>query len=128
MKFSLEIPNGVNQIHAYDNNSIVIKTKNDSDLLTINTNLIVTPDQIITDRPINQLTEISVSDINYLTSLEPEVLILTQKSGTQLLTEIVVKFAKYAIGVELMPLGAACRTYNLLVSEGRKVVLVVDFD
>ena len=128
MKFSLEVPNGVNQIHAYDDNSIVIKTKNDSDLLTIDTNLIVTPDQIVTDRPINQFTEISVSDINYLASLEPEVLILTQKSGTQFLTEIVVKFSKYAIGVEFMPLGAACRTYNLLVSEGRKVVLVVDFD
>ncbi len=32
------------------------------------------------------------------------------------------------IGVECMTLGAACRTFNLLVSEGRKTIAVFLFD
>jgi uncharacterized protein len=38
-----------------------------------------------------------------------------------------IEFYAQAIGVECMPLGAACRTYNLLVAEDRNVVLVVIF-
>lgn len=128
MKFSLESLSDVNRIHAYDNNSIVIKTKNNSDFLTINTSLIITPNNIITEWPINHITDLTVSDVDYFKSLDTEVLILVQKSSVQLPPEILVKFAQQAIGVESMLLGAACRTYNLLVAEGRQVVLAVNFN
>ena len=111
MKFSLESLSDVNRIHAYDNNSIVIKTKKNSDFLTI-----------------NHITDLTVSDVDYFKSLDTEVLILVQKSSVQLPPEILVKFAQQAIGVESMLLGAACRTYNLLVAEGRQVVLAVNFN
>ena len=128
MKFSLEAPDGANQIHTYDNHSIIIKTKNDSDLLTVETSLILTPDQIITEWPINCMADFVVSDIEYFKSLKPEVLILTQGLNDPVPPEIVVKFVDQAIGVESMLLGAACRTFNLLVAEGRNAVLAVNFN
>jgi uncharacterized protein len=128
MKFSLESLSDVNSIHGYDNNSIVIKTINNSDFLTLNTSLILTPKKIITEWSINHIAELSVSDVEYFKSLDTEVLILAQQSGAQVPPEILVKFAEQAIGVESMLLGAACRTYNLLVAEGRQVVLAVNFN
>jgi uncharacterized protein len=128
MKFSLESLSDVNRIHAYDNESIVIKTKNNSDFLTINTRLIITPSKIITEWPIHPIAELSVSDIEYFKSLDTEVLILAQQSTVQLPPPILVKFAEQAIGVEAMLLGPGCRTYNLLVAEGRQVVLAVNFN
>ena len=38
------------------------------------------------------------------------------------------EFGARAIGLEVMELGAACRTFNVLVSEGRRAVLAVLFD
>ncbi|RKZ85281.1 MAG: hypothetical protein DRQ39_07350 [Gammaproteobacteria bacterium] len=127
MKFSLEPLADVNHIHAYDNNSIVIKAKDNFDSLTFDTSLIITPQKIITEWPINHIVELSISDVDYFKSLGTEVLILAQQSSTQLPPEILVKFAEQAIGVESMLLGPACRTYNLLVAEGRQVVLAVNF-
>jgi len=127
MKFSLESLSDVNRIHAYDNTSIVIKTKNNSDVLTINNSLIITPNTIVTEWPINPIAKLSVDDIEYFKSLDTEVLILAQQSGVQVPPEILVKFSEQAIGVESMLLGPACRTYNLLVAEGRQVVLAVNF-
>jgi len=128
MKFSLESLSDVNRIHAYDNTSIVIKTKNNSDVLTINNSLIITPNTIVTEWPINPIAKLSVDDIKYFKSLDTEVLILAQQSGVQVPPEILVKFSEQAIGVESMLLGPACRTYNLLVAEGRQVVLAVNFN
>jgi len=128
VKFSLEAPVGANQIHAYDDSSVVIKPKNDSDLLIIRSSLILTPDQLITDWPINRIADLSMCDIGYFKSLEPEVLILTQGFSEHVSPEITVKFVDQAIGVEAMLLGPACRTFNLLVAEGRNVVLAVNFD
>ena len=127
MKFSLESLADVNRIHAYDNDSIVIKEKNNSDFLTIKTSLIITPHKIITEWPINHIADLSISDIEYFKSLDTEVLILVQQSTVQLPPPILVKFAEQAIGVESMLLGPGCRTYNLLVAEGRQVVLAVNF-
>lgn len=128
MKFSLEAPSGANQIHSYDDNSIVISTIDSPDLQTIDTRLILTPSQLITEWTINNITELSDSDVAYFKSLDPEVLIFAQNSNFQIPPKIIVKFSQQAIGVESMLLGAACRTYNLLAAEGRRVVLAINFD
>lgn len=128
MKFSLEAPSDANQIHAYDDDFIVIRTKNNTGLLRVDNSLILTSNQVITDLPINDLTQLSSRDITYLKSLAPEVLILVQGSDVHLSAQTRVQFSELAIGVECMSLGAACRTYNLLVAEGRQVVLLINFE
>ena len=43
-------------------------------------------------------------------------------------TEYVVRLQKLGIGVEIMANDAACRTFNVLLSEDRHVVLALMFD
>ena len=127
MKFSQEVPSDTNLIHEYDENSIVIRTEN-LELITVDTSLILTSNQVITEYTINPIIDFSISYINYIKNLDPEVVILTHGSSVQLPPQVIVNFSKQTIGVEVMSLGAACRTYNLLVSEGRRAVLVLNFE
>jgi len=66
-------------------------------------------------------------DVDYLISLEPEVLIVVQSSRQKISPEIQIQFTSQGIGIEIMSLGPACRTYNLLALEGRQVVIIVSF-
>ena len=125
MKFSLEATDS-NQIFFYDDNKIIISPEKQSYPLQLGTSLIVTPEQIISDRKIGDITNLSDENIAYLQNLEPEVIIFTTGSAHHSpLSKTAIELAKKTIGMESMTLGAACRTYNLLVLEGRHVVLVV---
>jgi len=74
------------------------------------------------------ILDFNSDDVNYFKELDIEVLIIGQPLVTRLLGPVLVKFSEQAIGVEQMPIGSACRTYNLLISEGRRVALVINFD
>jgi uncharacterized protein len=55
--------------------------------------------------------------------LEPEVVLIgTGASQVFLPPEVMMCFYRRGVGVEVMTTDAACRTFNVLVSEGRKVV------
>lgn len=127
MKFSLESNSDVNEIISYDDNHVVIRLCNNPDLLRLEQNLILTPNQIVQNKTISNIVE--HDELQYLIALEPEVLILTKVVGERLLSpQLVVKLADHGIGVESMLLGAACRTYNLLAAEGRRVVIAIKFN
>jgi len=128
MKFSLEASADANQIHSYSNDHIVIKPKDETALLQLDASLIVTPGQIISDWHIHTLSEIKDSDIHYLQQFEPEIIILAyEHTEYRLFSRLTTQFISQNSAVELMSLGAACRSYNLLVSDGRKVLLAIPF-
>ncbi|MDB2705628.1 MTH938/NDUFAF3 family protein [Pseudomonadota bacterium] len=123
MDINLETHSGMNEIVSYGDNEVVIRTSNNIEL-AYNQPLILSPTDLIT----NEMTSIdNDEDITFLRGLKPEVLIFTNIAASHFPPEIRTKFETDGIGVELMSLGAACRTYNLLVSEGRKVVLSICF-
>lgn len=127
MKFSLE-QTGSNQISFYDDSQIIISPEKQSYSLQLGTSLIVTPDKVITDEKIADIANLSDENISYLQSLEPEIVIFTAGSTTlphHPSSNTAIKLAKKLNGMESMTLGAACRTYNLLVLEGRRVILVI---
>lgn len=126
MKFSEEVSTDINLIHEYEDTFVVVKTKQ-SELVTVSKNLVITSQQLITEYKINSITDFSDSDLNYIKNLDPEIVILSPGSSIQLSPQRSMKFSEHQIGVEMMPLGAACRTYNLLVSEGRRVALIINF-
>ncbi len=84
--------------------------------------LIILPDRIIEDWPAQTFEQLAVEHFEYLLSLQPEIVLLG--TGTTLrfphpsLTKTLIA-AK--IGVEVMDTSAACRTYNILTAEGRRV-------
>jgi len=123
MNISLESYPDINEIISYDDTSIVIRNIQ-NDVIRLDKNLILTPKHIITDRCISIDDQ---DDVDYLISLEPEVLILAQNSRRQIPPKILIQFTSQAIGLETMSFGSTCRTYNLLAAEGRQVMIVVGF-
>ena len=58
--------------------------------------------------------------------LGPEILVLgTGERQVFPEPQVIVALAARGIGLEVMDNGAACRTYNILLAEGRKVALAL---
>lgn len=125
MKLHLTRSEGQNLITGYTDDSIAINHRQYSG------NLIVLPDTLITDwvsasklaLTIDSLTE---NDFERIVALQPEVVLLgTGKTHRFLHPKILHKTSalliSQGISLECMSTSAACRTYNILMSEGRKV-------
>ena len=62
-------------------------------------------------------------------ALKPEVVILATGQRLRFPSpQVRAAFLAREIGFEVMDIGAACRTFNVLLSEDRQVVLAVMFD
>lgn len=84
--------------------------------------LIILPERIIEDWPAQTFEQLAVEHFEQLLSLQPEIVLLGTGAALRFphpsLTRILIA-AK--IGIEVMDTNAACRTYNILTSEGRRV-------
>ena len=84
--------------------------------------LIVLPGQIIADWPPQAFEQLAVAHLEALVSLGAELLILgTGRRQRFPRTELLAPLAAAGISWEVMDTGAACRTYNILMGEGRNV-------
>jgi uncharacterized protein len=116
MKFILDNASDGYIIHRYEAGRIVIDEKVFQD------SLILLPDRVITDWSPSAVPELSAGDFTLLAELAPEIVLLgtgakqhfPHPSLTQPLME-------KRIGLEVMDTPAACRTYNILMTEGRRV-------
>jgi len=84
--------------------------------------LVVLPDRLITDWPATDFDTLAAAHLAPLAALGLEIVLL----GTGDLIrfprpEILQPLIDAGIGVEVMDVRAACRTYNILVAEDRKV-------
>lgn len=86
-------------------------------------NLLLSPDRIDTDWPARDFDSLEAAHFEYILTFQPELVLLG--TGTQLRfphPRLLAPLSRQGIGVDVMDLGAACRTYNILMSEGRRVV------
>ena len=84
--------------------------------------LILTPETIIKNWQVTRPENLQLSHLEPVIGLDPEVIIVG--TGLQLIfpnTSLTELLAKRKIGLEIMGTPAACRTYNVLVHEGRRV-------
>ena len=84
---------------------------------------VLAPERAIEDWPVTDVAAIGDDAIAAILALEPAVVILG--SGARIVfppQAVLAQFLKRGIGVEVMDNAAAARTYNVLVSEGRRVV------
>ena len=85
-------------------------------------NLIVMADKLILDWPATYFASLSETDFDPLIDLKPEVVLLGTGEKHQFLhPKIMRSLTANNIPLECMTTAAACRTYNILMSEGRKV-------
>ena len=85
--------------------------------------LIVSASQLLTDWPVRGPTDLTSQHLEQILELQPElVLIGTGDRQVFLPPEMLMVFYLQSVGIETMNTQAACRTFNVLVSEGRNVV------
>ena len=87
--------------------------------------VIVLPDQLVNPWQVGDSTSVaslSIDDFNALLALKPELVVFG--SGATFCfpdRKLLAAFSQARIGFEVMDTPAACRTYNVLMGEGRRV-------
>ena len=117
MKFAQDSQDEGYVITAYDDNSVSINGK------PFSQSLIVSTTQLNDDWNLTSIESLQTSHIEQILTLKPELIIIG--TGDRLIFPAVEAYAaiiQQGIGVDFMDTGAACRTYNILMSEGRDVV------
>jgi uncharacterized protein len=117
MKFSEDKPEEGYYISAYDQSQILINGR------SLRSSFVLAPDEVIEHWSVDSVDALSESHFDSVLNLRPEIVLLG--TGDVLRFPDVGVYAQIinqGIGVEVMDTGAACRTYNILLSEGRRVV------
>ena len=116
MEFNLEVPQDILFVRSVSENGIRIGDD------YLNASFILSGQQLI-NWDVSSIDNISQENLQGIFELQPElVLIGTGKTQVFLPPAIQSLFFKRGIGFEVMTTDAACRTFNILVSEGRQVV------
>jgi uncharacterized protein len=116
MRLSLDADPTVNMIRGYSNGRISV---NELQLLC---SVIVTPEQLITDWRPQCFDQLKSADFDILQELKPEIVLLgTGERHRFPHPRLLRPMLERNLGVEVMATAAACRTYNVIVAEGRRV-------
>lgn len=122
MKLQPERTVGLNIFTAYGEGYVSINAVRHS------SNLIVLPNHIITGWTQATFETLSAFDLEQLVTLDAEVILLA--TGNQLRfppTELLRPLIQAQKGIEVMDIKAACRTYNVLLGENRKIAAALLF-
>lgn len=88
--------------------------------------LIVQPEGEVLAWPVKETQDLSEDHFAMISALLPELVIVgTGKKQVFLNPKILQPLIKAKIGFEMMDSQAACRTYNILMGEGRKVLAAI---
>ncbi|MDE1997956.1 MAG: Mth938-like domain-containing protein [Burkholderiales bacterium] len=117
MKLHADRAEGVNVIHAYTRQSVSVNGQ------TYTHSILVPPSGDMIDWPVQSLADLTEAHFLQIAQAQPEVVIFG--SGTTLrfpAPSLLRPLMAARIGIETMDTAAACRTYNILVAEGRRVM------
>lgn len=116
MKLSQEIGGGY-RIRSYEPGRLRI---NES---VLDRSVVVAPDQLVADWEPQTLGELRSDHLQTVLALNPEVVILGTGTVQRFPDRAILqRILMTGIGIEVMETGAACRTYNILMAEDRRVV------
>lgn len=117
MKFAQDSQQEGHFITSYSTSSVSINGKEFSQ------SLIITATKLDENWGVNAIELLQLSHIEKILSFNPELVIIG--TGEKLIFPAVESYANiinHGVGIDFMDTGAACRTYNILMSEGRDVV------
>ncbi len=115
MKITLDNPDSDYRIQSYEEGAIRINDKKIDFPVIVNRSGIYAWE-------VKAASDLNKSHFQDIFKHKPEIFILGT-GATQIFpsTDIVILFSKNRVAFEVMDTGAACRTYNILLSEGRDV-------
>jgi uncharacterized protein len=119
MQLSRDIRTGLNVVLGHGPGEVRLRDR------VLRTGAVITCDRIV-DWPVGTLAELTTLALDRVLELEPELVLLATGAAQRFPAP-----AAYAhvhargVGLEAMDLGAACRTYNVLVADRRRVALAL---
>ncbi len=116
MKISLAATRQKFAVRAYEKGKLIINEQ------AYYKNLILMPEQLIPDWRPQSVEDLTAADFDEILACKPGVIILG--TGERQIFPPAALYAEATnagIGLEIMNTPAACRTYNILMSEGRSV-------
>ena len=117
VKFTLEPPAGANLVRSYSDTELRIGEQR------VQRSCLVTAERLITDWPPASFDELAPAHLEAIFGLGPELVLLGTGPVQRFASAAVrAEFARHGVGLEVMQLGAACRTFNVLVQEERRVL------
>lgn len=117
MKLTDERSAGVNTVRSYSPGSVKVGDT------VLTRSCLISPNELITDWRPQSLEDLTLEDLDAVLALKPEIVILGAGMKQRFPpTQLMASLLSRNIGCDVMDTGAACRTYNVLVSEGREVV------
>ena len=120
MRFAQDSSSGINVIRAYGNGE-----------LRVNENVyrgavILSTTTVIADANIHNLEDLIALGVSRTLALEPELVLLgTGERQIFPAPAFGAQFLRAGIGFEVMDTGAACRTFNVLAAEQRRVAAIL---
>jgi uncharacterized protein len=126
MKLHLTTSNTQNLITGYEAGKVMVNHR------AFTQNLIVLPEQLIENwKPLAEsnigiLKALSMVDFIEIATLKPEVVLLGTGETHQFIhPKLYALLTEQQIALECMTTAAACRTYNILMGEGRNVAAML---
>jgi uncharacterized protein len=117
MQFTRESRQDINLIRSYEPGVVRIGDQ------TYTNSMILSPTQIMPDWAVASSEILTLELLEEALAMQPVILLLgTGSSQVFPGTELMGRVLQRGIGLEVMHTAAACRTYNILASENRKVV------
>lgn len=120
MKFHLQSPTGQYLFTGYGSGYLNVNN------VRYERSLVITPERVIEDWPVADFDGLNSSHFEFLRALNPAIVLLG--SGATLRfprPELSRCLTDVGVGLDVMDTAAACRTYNILATEGRNVVAAV---
>lgn len=120
MQFTQELPEGYFFFRACTADAVTVIDR------TLARSVLVMPDRVAEDWPVTRAEQFDTAVADALADLEPEVVLLG--TGARQVfppREAMAALLRRRIGIEVMDNAAACRTYNLLAGEGRRVLAAI---
>ncbi len=120
MKFTLDSRSDINLIRGYGAGEVRIGE------LVHHAPCIVTAQQLVLDWQVSDVASLVAADLEAIFNLKPDVVLMGTGAQQSFPPRAIrAAFAVHRVGLEVMDLGAACRTYNILVQEERRVAAVL---
>lgn len=120
MKFTQHTPAGLNLIRRYGADFVTVGDEE------LHGSCIIGATTLVRDWQPRDVPSLQEAHLAPLFELQPEVVVLSTGVRQQFpAAALRAAFATRRIGLEVMEIGAACRTYNVLVSEERKVLAAI---
>ena len=122
MKLHASGASGVNTITGYGEGYVMVNGERRA------SPVVVLPDRI-EQWPAKSFEQLNTEDFAFLRDLHAEIVLLGTGARQRFPhPRLTAALAQAGIGLEVMDLQAACRTYNILVAEERKVAAALLFE